>query len=100
MIQKSLLFVLTVSILLSGGVVLAQEEIINEEMMSIWNKAWDWLRGIFNDVWYKVSGILNQQVEQRRPEIEEEFLKELEEMKEDIPRVTKSLWQRLKELIR
>ncbi|MBU2545474.1 hypothetical protein KKC65_03450 [Patescibacteria group bacterium] len=95
---KYLFLIVLIGTLLNIGVVLAQE--IDQEMMGIWTKTWNWLKNIFENVWHKTSAILGQQVEQRRPEIEEEFQKELEEMKEDVPKTTNSLWQRLKELVR
>jgi len=39
-------------------------------------------------------------VEKRKPIIEEEFKKEKEELKEEVPEVTKSLWEKFKELIK
>ena len=98
--MKYIFSIVVVGILLSSGVVLAQESMIDDEMVSIWAQTWNWLKGIFNTVWGKVSSILGQQVEQRRPEVEQEFQKELEEMKEDVPKTTKSLWQRFKDLIK
>ena len=95
---KYLFLIIIIGILLNTGVVLAQE--IDQEMMGVWAKTWNWLKNIFQNVWHRISAILNQQVEQRKPEIEEEFQKELEEMKEDVPKTTNSLWQRLKELVR
>lgn len=97
---KYLFLIIIIGILLNSGVVLAQETMIDDEVMNIWTKTWNWLKVVFGNVWDRISSILSQQVEQRRPEIEEEFQKELEEMKEDVPKTTKSLWQRLKDLIK
>ncbi len=62
----------------------------------IWNT---YLLSLFNNLWSRVYWFLGKQVEQRKAGVEEEFKKETQEMKEDIPKTTKSLWQRLKELI-
>lgn len=97
---KYLFLIVIIGILLNSGVVLAQETMVTDEVVSIWAKTWNWFKDIFGNVWDRISSVLGQQVEQRRPEIEEEFQKELEEMKEDVPRTTKSLWQRLKDLIK
>ena len=54
-----------------------------------------WLQNI----WQQICSFLEKEVEKRKPDVEEEFKKEIQEMKEEIPKVGKSLWQRLKELI-
>lgn len=58
-----------------------------------------YLLSFLNNVWYRLYWFLGKQVEQRKAGVEQEFKKETQEMKEDIPKTTKSLWQRLKELI-
>jgi len=51
-------------------------------------------------VWHKLVSFLDINVEERKPAIKEEFKKEREEIKQEIPRVGKSLWKRFKELIK
>ena len=72
-----------------------------------WKMIFSWAKGFWNSylsnwlkfIWEKIVSILGKEVEQRRPGIEQEFKKETEEMKQDIPKTTKSLWQRLKDLL-
>jgi hypothetical protein len=73
----------------------------------IWNKIFRWFKDIWNSyvapwtqkAWNKIKGFLGMEIEKKKPEIKKEFQKEKQEMKEDIPRVGKSFWQRFKELI-
>jgi len=51
-------------------------------------------------VWRKLVSFLDINVEERKPAIKEEFKKEKEEIKQEIPRVGKSLWKRFKELVK
>ena len=94
---KYLFLIIIIGILLNTGVVLAQE--VDQEVINIWTRIWNWLKGVLGNVWNKISDVLGQQAEQKRPEVEEEFQKELKEMKEDVPKTTKSLWERFKELV-
>ncbi len=79
-----------------------------QEALAVWGKMLNWLRdrwysyilSWFQNIWQKINSFLGKEVEKRKPEIKEEFEKEKQEMKEDIPKVGKSLWERLKELIR
>ena len=128
MAKKYLIFIIIIGILINTGLVFAQEvpatldqaketgqmvgEIVKQESPNIFRQAWNDFSGFFKTIWNsylfpwskiiwnKIVSILGKEVEQRRPEIEEEFKKETEEMKEDIPKVTKSLWQRLRDLIK
>ena len=126
MAKKYLIFIIITGILINGFV-FAQEvptspeqveqagetlkEIVKQESPGIFRQTWNDFGNFFKTIWNsylyplfkfvgnKAVSILGKEVEQRRPEVEEEFKKETEEMKEDIPKVTKSLWQRLKDLI-
>ncbi len=51
-------------------------------------------------IWHKLISFLDINVEERKPAIKEEFKKEKEEIKQEIPRVGESLWKRFKELIK
>lgn len=70
-----------------------------QEAVVFWKKMLDYVSPWFKSIWNSTLSLLEKEVEQRRPEVEEEFKKEIEEMKEEIPKAGKSLWQRLKELI-
>jgi len=79
-----------------------------QEALAIWGRMLGWFKNIwrsyisawFQEIWYNINSFLGREVERRKPEIEEEFEKEKQEMKEEIPKIGKSLWQRLKELIK
>jgi len=96
------------------------KKIWREEVLSIWRKMWDWFKGIwknniqpfFSNLWYstlkpriqsllqKIRELIGREAEERKPLIEERFEKEKEEMKEEIPKATQSLWERFKELLK
>ncbi len=75
-----------------------------KEALIIWDRMLDWVRGNIlpwlKGIWNKITGFLAKEVEERKPAVKEEFEKEKEEMKREIPKVSKSLWERFKELIR
>ncbi len=78
-------------------------EVLNktwQESLVFWKKMLDYVSPWFKNIWYKILSFLGKEVEQRKSGVEEEFKKETQEMKEEIPKTTKSLWQRLKELIK
>ena len=66
----------------------------------------------FSGIWYetikpwisnlldKIKGFLGEEITERKPVIEQEFEKEKQEIKQEIPEVSKGLWQRLKELFK
>jgi len=76
-----------------------------QKMYDIWSNWWDFrLQPWLQNIWQKFMTLLGQEVEKRKPQIEETFEKEKEELKEEIkkeaPEVGKSLWDKLKELIK
>jgi len=81
------------------------EKIWKEDVLPVWEKMYSWF---LTNIWPKIEGWFKKEVElrakeeieKRKPIIEEEFKKEKEEIKEELPKVTKSLWEKLKELIR
>ena len=74
------------------------EKIWKEEVLPFWQRLWDWFKRTF---WEPcIKPFLKEEVEKREPVIGEEFEKEKEEMKKEVPKVTKSLWERFKELIK
>ena len=64
---------------------------------SFWGK---YIQPWFQSLWEKIKTSSFQEGKRRKPIIEEEFKKEQKEMKEEAPRVGKSFWERLKELIK
>jgi len=81
------------------------EKIWKEEVLPVWQKMYDWFK---KNIWPKIESWFKKEVqprakeeiEKRKPLIEEEFKKEKGELKEELPGVTKSLWERFKELIK
>jgi hypothetical protein len=74
------------------------DKIWKEEVLPFWQKLWNWLKKTF---WEPcIEPFLKEEVEKRKPVIEEEFEKEKEEAKEEAPKIGKSLWEKFKELIR
>ena len=79
-----------------------------QEALKFWQKMADTLSNWWNsyifpwlqNIWQKLLSLFGKEVEKRKPIIEEEFQKEKEEMKEEIPKTGKSLWERFKELIK
>ncbi len=79
-----------------------------QEALIVWKKMFSWFKSFWNsyiapwlqNLWNKILSSLGKEVEKKKPEIKKEFQKEKEEMKEGIPRIGESLWQRFMELIR
>ena len=70
-----------------------------EDVLPVWNKMFEWFK---SHIWSKFIAWFNEKVapeiEERTPQLEEEFEKETEEAKEELPVVGKSLWDKLKEI--
>ena len=68
--------------------------------------------GWFSGIWYetikpwtqnildKIKSFINEKIIERKPIIEQEFEKEKQELKQEIPEASKGLWQKLKDLIK
>ena len=74
------------------------KQIWKEEILPIWQKMYDWFKtNIWPTIesWFKkeIEPRVKEEAEKRKPIIEEEFKKEKEEAKEEVPEVTKSLWE-------
>jgi len=70
------------------------ERIWKGEVLPFWQKMFNWFkRNIFSDIenWFE---------QKFKPQAEKEFEKEKEEMKKELPEVTKSLWEKFRELIK
>lgn len=81
------------------------EKIWEEDILPIWKKMYSWfMTNIWPKIesWFKkeVEPRVKEEVEKRKPIIGEGFKKEKEEIKEELPEVTKSLWEKFKELIK
>ncbi len=74
------------------------EKTWKEEVLPIWQKMWDWFKKTFWDPY--IAPFFEKEVEKRKPIVKKEFQKEKEEMKQELPEVIKSLWDKLKELIK
>jgi hypothetical protein len=67
-------------------------------------KAIDWIKFAWNtyiklnfkEICQKINSFLGKEIENRKPEIQQEFEKEKQEIKDDIP----NLWQKFKKLIK
>ena len=78
------------------------EKAWQEEVLPLWQRMYDWFK---RSVWEPYfAPFFQKEIEKRKPEIKEEFEKEKQEMKEpakeEIPKATKSLWEKLKELFK
>lgn len=73
------------------------KETLTEKVFPIWKKMWDWFDV---NIWLKVWPKGKSELEKRKSIIKEEFKKEKKELKTELPRVEKSLWERFKDLIR
>lgn len=68
-----------------------------QEAVAVWGKMGGWFGNFWNSY---ISLWLSDVWQKRKPEVKEEFEKEKQEMREDVFKGTKTLWQRFKELIR
>lgn len=83
----------------------AIKKIWDEEVLPIWEKMYNWFK---ENIWLKIATFfknlvqpkIKEEVEKRKPVVEEEFQKEKQEIKGELPDVTKSLWERFKDLIK
>ena len=89
----------------------AIKEVWNTQAMPLWTKMWNitknlwdttvssWIKGLRD----KVLSIFGQEIEKRRPLIEEEFQREKEQLKQEleqnIPKSGKTLWSIIKRLL-
>ncbi len=63
------------------------------QLKRIWSS---YLTPLFKWIW----SLLETEVEERKPLIKEEFEKEKEEMKQEIPKAGRSVWERFKDLVK
>jgi len=72
-----------------------------EQVLPIWQKMFNWVK---TNIWPKFYSWFQKEVspeiEKRKPLIEEEFEKEKEEVKAELPQVGNSLWEKFKQIIK
>ena len=90
--RKIIIYSLIISILIAPCLVLAQEK---KEIPTATQYIWDLVKSKAKLVWDKIYYYLSLKVEERTPEAEAEFRREIEELKNEAP----SLWQRFLDLI-
>lgn len=85
------------------------ERIWQEEVMPVWSNMYNWAKDKIWDSrllpWFKktgetIKGIFLGEVERRKPQVEEDFQQEKQELKQEAPVVGKSLWEKFRELIK
>ena len=65
------------------------KKVLEEEALPLWEKMWTWTK---NTIWSWIKSVI-------KPRIEQEFEKEKEELKKEIPKLKKSLWEKFKGII-
>ncbi|MCX6759267.1 MAG: hypothetical protein NT012_01765 [Candidatus Nealsonbacteria bacterium] len=79
----------------------AVRKFVKEEILPIWQKMWDWFKV---NIWSRVENWIRPEIEKRKDILKEGFEGEKEEMKEElkteVPKTGKSLWEKFKELIK
>lgn len=90
------------------GIPGAVKEVWDTQVMPLWTKMWHWVKNLWDStiysfvrgIWDRVLSFFGQEIEKRKPLIEEEFQKEKQELQqeieESIPQAGKTLWERLK----
>ena len=81
------------------------QKIWKEEVVPIWLKMYNWFKSRYGERinnWFQKT--IKPELEKRKPKVEEEFKKESGEMKtevkQELPKIWQSLWQKFKELIK
>lgn len=87
----------------------AIKKVWTDEALPIWKKMfywakttlWDsWLKSWLEDIRTNIVNFIKGEVSERKPQVEEEFQKEKQELKQEAPGAAKTIWQKLMELIR
>jgi hypothetical protein len=85
------------------------KDIFKNEVLPVWKKMFTWaktrfwdnkLETKFSNLWKTSKQVVNTEVQERKPEVKEEFQKEKQELKTEAPVVGKSLWEKFKEIIK
>lgn len=76
------------------------KSIWKEQILPIWMKMFNWFKA---NIWPKIYSwfqkVIGPEIDKRKPLIGEEIEKETEEVKEELPVIGKSLWEKFKEII-
>jgi len=87
------------------------EKVFDSEVMPIWTKMWEWFAnqweqtivGWIDGIVANLTGLVKKEIEERGPQIQEEFEKEKEELKEDLKDEAadnaKGLFERFKSIL-
>jgi hypothetical protein len=82
-----------------------------QEAMGIWQRMADWFKNLWDSniwpkiesLWQKILAIFGREIEKRKETIQEELEKEKQEVKQELKegaeKASKSLWQRIKDII-
>ena len=73
------------------------KKIWQEQILPFWQKIWNWFK---KNIWFRIEGWFKPEIEKRKEFFKENFEQEKEELKTEVPKVSKSLWEKFKELIR
>lgn len=86
----------------------AVREVWDTQVVPLWGALWDWVKTIWDTyvfpwlhgIWERFLAVSGQELEQRRPAIEQEFQEKKEELKQEIeeriPEEGKTLWEHIK----
>ena len=82
----------------------AIKDVWQNQALPLWQNMWDWVKNFWEtyvgdkvgDLWQKFLNLLGKET----PDLGEEFQKEKEEMRKDVPEVGRSLWQRFQDLLK
>jgi len=81
----------------------AISKIWKEEVVPVWQKIYEWLKVYWLKFknWFQniFQSKAKEEIVKRKPVIEEEFEKEKEELKAELPKIRENLWQRFLDLI-
>lgn len=83
------------------------DKILREEAFAIWKKMWVWAKGLLNNIWEnyiasqinalqgRLRSIILEKIKERLPIVKEEFGKEKSEVSQELPSITKVLWDKI-----
>jgi hypothetical protein len=85
------------------------EKAWQNEVLPVWQKMLNWAKvhlwtNIFGSrlegLWQNSKNIIQEEVDQRKTIVKDDFQKEKDELKNEAPQVDQSLWEKIKELIK
>lgn len=79
-----------------------------EEAVEIWKRMAGWFKNIWDSkvwprvewAWQKIFSVFNTEVEKRKEEVSQGLEEEKQELEEEATKAGRSLWEKLKDLIR